>query len=183
MRGRPEDIRALVALNGGTLIGRTRLQKTMFILEACGLGYGFDFLYHYYGPFSEALSIAENSAEVLKVVDVKEKETDFGTRYYVYKIPECDSKASVDPDEKKDADRTKILKILNEKEHDSIVVELAATVMFLQKNGYETDEKAWEETKLRKSAKATPERVEIAKQLLAKISQFRDHTSAHPDTL
>ncbi len=171
MRGRLESICALIALNGGELIGYHRLQNTMYILDACRVGYGFEFLYHYYGPFSDDLHAGLESAAALDYIDADEHTTDSGHRYKVYTLtqrfsPHLAESETPDVREK----RAEILKILDGKEHDSIVVELAATVMFLQKNGYETDEKAWAETKLRKSAKATPERVEIAKQLLRELS-------------
>ena len=41
-----------------SLVGRTRFQKTAYFLEAAGVGYGFDFSYHYYGPYSEELAVA-----------------------------------------------------------------------------------------------------------------------------
>ncbi len=77
-------------------------------------------------------------------------------------------------DEKTDRDqrRLDLLNILKNKAYDSIVLELAATVLFLQKCGYDTPEDAWQETKLRKATKATPQRVKTAEKLLGEISEF-----------
>ena len=44
------DVAKVIELNGGELIGRTRLQKTFYFLERLGVGFGFDFQYHHYGP-------------------------------------------------------------------------------------------------------------------------------------
>jgi uncharacterized protein len=40
----------LIALNGGEIIGKIRLQKIAYLLEAAGLGIGLDYDYHHYGP-------------------------------------------------------------------------------------------------------------------------------------
>ena len=34
----------LIALNGGTLVGRTRLQKQAYLLDKCGASFGLDSL-------------------------------------------------------------------------------------------------------------------------------------------
>lgn len=49
---------AIVRDAGGRIVGRTRLQKIGFFLEAAGLGAGFPFKYKHYGPYSEELSAA-----------------------------------------------------------------------------------------------------------------------------
>ena len=45
MTNQGEAVREIVALSGGRLIGKTRLQKAGYLLELAGLGYGFDFSY------------------------------------------------------------------------------------------------------------------------------------------
>ena len=49
----PVAVTALVNLNGGRIVGKTRLQKTVYLLKECGIDLGFDFDYHHYGPYSE----------------------------------------------------------------------------------------------------------------------------------
>jgi hypothetical protein len=51
--------------------------------------------------------------------------------------------------------------------YDAISLELAATAHYLTQNGYK--ENAWEETRRRKTVKATTERVEKAQRLLAEL--------------
>jgi len=36
----------IVALNAGRLVGKTRLQKTAYLLEKCGMNAEFNFGYH-----------------------------------------------------------------------------------------------------------------------------------------
>lgn len=57
-------IQAIVALNSGRLVGRTRFQKTVYLLEKLGLEGPFDFEYHYYGPYSAELAEAIDVASV-----------------------------------------------------------------------------------------------------------------------
>jgi len=61
--------------------------------------------------------------------------------------------------------REQILKILDG--YDAICLELAATAHYLTHNGYKAD--PWEETRRRKTVKATAERVAKAKRLLTEL--------------
>ena len=69
----PDDVAvSIVALNDGELIGRTRLQKTAFLLERCGMDSGLEFDYRHYGPFSVDLARGCDDAEFdgrLKMVE------------------------------------------------------------------------------------------------------------------
>jgi hypothetical protein len=51
------------------LVGRTRLQKTMSLLEMTGLGYGFPFDYYKFGPYSEDLVVSLDRAIALGYVE------------------------------------------------------------------------------------------------------------------
>jgi uncharacterized protein YwgA len=53
----------LVALAGGELTGRIRLQKIVYLLEQKGLKSGARFAYHHYGPYAEAISDAVTDAK------------------------------------------------------------------------------------------------------------------------
>ena len=52
-----------VALAGGELVGRIRLQKVIYLLDHLGMNSGAPFEYHHYGPYSEALSDAVTDAK------------------------------------------------------------------------------------------------------------------------
>lgn len=52
-----------VALAGGELVGRIRLQKVVYLLEQLGMNSGVPFEYHHYGPYSEAISDAVTDAK------------------------------------------------------------------------------------------------------------------------
>ena len=53
---------------GGQIVGRTRLQKIAYLLEATGLGSGFEFEYRHYGPYSEQLADAVSVSRRLSII-------------------------------------------------------------------------------------------------------------------
>lgn len=52
-----------VALSGGEIVGRIRLQKVIYLLDRLGMNSGAPFEYHHYGPYSEAVSDAVTDAK------------------------------------------------------------------------------------------------------------------------
>ncbi|WP_018407482.1 hypothetical protein [Methylocystis rosea] len=52
-----------VALSGGELVGRIRMQKVIYLLDQLGMGSDAAFEYHHYGPYSEAVSDAVTDAK------------------------------------------------------------------------------------------------------------------------
>lgn len=157
----PDSVRAIVAASGGSIVGKTRLQKSAYLLEATDVGFGFDFSYHYYGPYSEELAIAATDAEALDLIRVRWEEAQTGLPYAVY---EAGDSKGVGEDELS-ARRQEILNTLDR--YDSISLELAATAHFLAANGFSQD--PWAETRKRKSVKATPERLGRAQRLLGEL--------------
>lgn len=153
-------IAKIIALNGGTLIGKTRLQKTAYFLEELCDDSDLDFDYHYYGPYSEELSIGIADAQALGYIKSEWKSTKVGTEYAVFQ-------SFVDLNEEYgDKEKKRVLEILSN--YDSVSIELAATVDFLSKNGFPED--AWEETIRRKEDKSTDDRIRKAKSLLKELT-------------
>jgi uncharacterized protein YwgA len=154
-------IAGLVKLNGGKLVGRTRLQKSVYLLKLCGIDLGFDFDYHYYGPYSEELAVAARDAKALDLIEVEWRNS-YGNEYAIFHsksdadFPNADIAASA-------------LRVLGR--YDATVLELAATADFLRKNGYSND--PWEETRRRKSSKITAHRLEQSKKLLQELEALR----------
>jgi len=58
-----EMVVGAVALAGGELVGRIRLQKVVYLLDQLGMRSGAPFEYHHYGPYSEAISDAVTDAK------------------------------------------------------------------------------------------------------------------------
>lgn len=123
-------ITGLIALNGGQLVGKTRLQKEVYLLQECGIGDFFDFEYHYFGPFSAELAEAADFAEVSGMVRVEEK-------YGHYDVPYSEFTTGVEEPErlgKLDATSARsLLRMLDSR--SAVTLELAATLRFLRNEG------------------------------------------------
>lgn len=50
------DISDLLRAAGGEMVGRVRLQKSVYLLDQMGMDSGLSFDYHHYGPYSAELS-------------------------------------------------------------------------------------------------------------------------------
>src|SRR3954454_4655154 len=72
---------AIVRDAGGSIVGRTRLQKIGFFLEAAGVGEGFPFRYKHYGPYSEQLAAASQAAAILNFIQETEMVATWGGLY------------------------------------------------------------------------------------------------------
>jgi uncharacterized protein YwgA len=69
---------------GGQIVGRTRLQKIAYILEVSGLGGGFPFRYKHYGPYSERLADAAQTARIFGMLTEQETPAAWGGVYSIY---------------------------------------------------------------------------------------------------
>lgn len=150
-----ERVVHIVSDAGGRVVGRTKLQKIAYLLEATGLGDGFPFEYRHYGPYSEELSSAARSAKLLGVLDEKEIATSWGGFYSIY---------SVSTGTTENTARTQLAKIAAGA--DAIELELAATAAFLASEG---NDDPWGETAKRKPEKANSDRLEAAKNLYRQL--------------
>jgi len=156
----PSEVAQIISLAGGEIIGSTRLQKIACLLGLVGAGFGFEFSYHIYGPYSEELSLAASDAGALDIIDVHEKVAAWGGRYSIYR-------ASTGGQQILDANIMKLAK--RAAQADSVALELAVTAAFLADNGHSD---AWEEVAERKRAKATPEMMAKAKALYADFQKI-----------
>lgn len=153
----------LVALNGGELVGKTRLQKLCYLLDACGAGLDVAFDYHHYGPFSAELAFAADDAEALGLLCTEQRHGFHGVPYTVFKS--TDEQGFMEEPDPARATRQRCLDIM--RHYSALVLELAATLVFLERQ--EQVEKAWEELKRRKAAKVNEERLDQVRQLLGEL--------------
>ncbi len=155
----------LVALNGGKLVGKTRLQKVAYLLDACGLKSGVDYEYHHFGPYSAEISSSADVAEILDRLSSEEKPGFHSVPYVTYLTDEAKPMhlGALSADEVG-------AKLSLMERYSAIVLELAATIHYLEKaEGYSPDG-AQDEVKVRKSAKATDERLAKANELLGRLN-------------
>ena len=149
----------LVALNGGQLVSKTRLQKTFYLLEQFGLGTGFEFDYYHFGPFSAELAGATDDAADMGRLTTEVRPGFHEEPYTVYQSengpPDRLSRLAA-------AEVREKLDVLGR--YSALELEVAATILYLRENGYGDNARA--ETMARKPLKATEERVERASQLI-----------------
>jgi uncharacterized protein YwgA len=154
----------IVALNGGKLVGKTRLQKVAYLLDACGMGSGVDYDYHHFGPYSAEVASAADAAEALGRVVSQEKPGFHSVPYVVYEThEEMQTKlGNLSADEV-----SRKLRMM--KGYSAIELELAATIHYLENAEGYSPAGAQEEVKLRKAAKASSERLVQANRLLGSL--------------
>lgn len=152
-----KKIERIIAAAGGEIVGRTRLQKIAYLLELSGNGEGFTFDYHYYGPYSEDLAKATHIAEALKFVEEEDKATTWGGHYSIYRL--------ANPSDAAPTPAQTLIASLGASAN-AVVLELAATAAYFADHNHEDP---WRETEERKPDKATPERLQAARELYAKL--------------
>jgi uncharacterized protein len=163
------NVAKIIQLNGGRLVGKTRLQKTVYFLEVTRQGFGFEFSYHHYGPYSEELTEVTHDAKALGMLEIEYHISQQGPEYAVFSINKPSFKDEGERDDDGDDNkRREILQILGT--YDPVELELAATADFLSKNGYAGD--PWAETRRRKSSKVTAERMRRAQTVLASVERL-----------
>ncbi len=165
MSTREEIVANLVEAAGGVIVGRIRLQKMFYLFQQLGMKGGFDFVYHHYGPYSEALSIAvQRAALINKSIREQEKLSEFGGRFSEFTLlkfaaPRAIGDVPFDSAEKL-ASRMK--------KETSVVIELAATIHWLTHKEAIADWKS--ELSRRKPGKASDDNVAKATELLKDLA-------------
>jgi uncharacterized protein YwgA len=145
---------------GGRVVGRTKLQKMIYLLVASGLEENVPFVYKHYGPFSEQAADAARSASLLGHLTEKEEVSSWGGGYSVYTVEQAFSD---------DSPRHALLGLgVNA---NSVELELAATALFLFKE--EKSSSPWQETARRKPEKAAHGRLESAKLLYGHLRSIQ----------
>ena len=174
----PDDIVVgLVALWGGKLVGRTRLQKGAYLLHRCGANLDLRFVYYHYGPFSFALAEGCLDARADDRLGIAEHR---GPRA-VYGIFTTD-RNSRPPDGVGDLTAEQARPLVERmKQETGLVLEIAATVAFFRDRGMDT-QAAVAETKARKTVKASTERLDKAMRLLRDLGLCNASAGATPET-
>jgi hypothetical protein len=147
----------LVRDTGGTLVGRTRLQKVAYLAQLAGFGGGFDFEYRHYGPYSEELATSMEIASGLGFVREEERRAEWGGRYSIYYRTDRTPQST---------DAARIRFATAAAEIAPVELELAATAAFLfafEGIGRDRPGDPWQETARRKPEKAGDGRIERAK--------------------
>jgi hypothetical protein len=153
----------IIALEGGTVVGKTRLQKMLYLLDQCGLNSGCRYDYRHFGPFST--QIAESAEDVceLNILRYEEKPGFHAVPYGVYQL----AKKIEVADEIGSLPRFVVEeKLAIMRGYTAIDLELAATLKYLRNTGMKNPVEALKDLK---PAKSTPDRLRKAQELLREM--------------
>lgn len=153
-----KKVAAIIADAGGRVVGRTRLQKIAYLLTVTGMESGLVFTYKHYGPYSEDLASAARIGDLLGDLQESEHAAAWGGTYSIFT---AQSPAIGNDSRRRFAEVAA--------ESDAVELELAATAVFLAKEGYPDP---WQETARRKPEKADIERLARARELLRSLSRI-----------
>ena len=78
-------VQIVAAAPGGIIKGSPVLQRTAYLLEVAGVGYGFNFGCKFCSPYCEELELAINGAKVLSEVEQILTTTEWGVTKTTYK--------------------------------------------------------------------------------------------------
>ena len=160
-----EDIAVnLIKLSGGQIDGRTRIQKSAYLLDRCGAKTKLRFTYHYYGPYSFELAEGWEGAWAEGRIAIEERAGRFGIPYSIFKVKDADdgmTNLTNWGDLSPDVARAQLTKMA---EVSDLVLELASAMAYLQEEGY--GDQAIKELKIRKPLKATDGLITKANKLL-----------------
>jgi uncharacterized protein YwgA len=147
---------------GGQIVGRTKLQKTAYLLFLAKFESTFQFGYKYYGPYSEALASAADLAAAFDIIIEDKKQASWGGTYSVYQKSEG----------QESADRIRVALTQTAANSDAVLLELAATAAYLATEGRP---RPWAETARRKPDKAADDRLTRSKGLYRELRAISDN--------
>ena len=138
------------------MVGRTRLQKIAYLLVECGFEDSIPFSYRHYGPYSEDLAEAARNAGLLGIINEEERMASWGGVYSIF---------STEITGIEDITRSNFARTAAEA--DAVELELAATALFLSREGHSDP---WGETARRKPEKAALGRLDRAMTLYRRLA-------------
>jgi uncharacterized protein YwgA len=156
LRERFDRVAQIVRDAGGEIVGRTRLQKTAYLLSVAGFEDAFRFGYKYYGPYSESLSDSAELAAAFDRISESQQQAGWGGTYSVYRSEHGPLSS----------DGRRVALAQEAARSDAILLELAATAAYLAREGRT---RPWTETERRKPDKAADGRLHRAKDLYARL--------------
>jgi len=162
LRDRLSPVVQVIRDAGGEIVGRTKLQKTVYLLTLAGFDARFRFGYKHYGPFSEELADAADLAAAFDLISERQLETSWGGTYSIYTAPA--GEPSPQP--------SRIRLTQEAARSDAVLLELAATAAYLAQEG---KPQPWAETARRKPDKAADGRLDRAKELYARLRAASDN--------
>jgi uncharacterized protein len=160
-----KDIPSLIQAAGGEVVGKIRLQKEVYLLDQMGLRSGYDFDYHHYGPYSEALAEqVEDDLIFGRLRMDRGRRVSDGVPYAIYRASSAGEGEAIDTHLSLDKIRAALASMQRQ---SATVLELAATIHWLA--FVEGDPNWREELVRRKGAKTQNGRDSEALRLLDEL--------------
>ena len=145
------------------VVGRTRLQKTVKLLQRLKAPMDYDYMIHFYGPYSEGVQSDIGLLESFGLVEEKQCTGLDGSPYFVLQATEQAKKLADRPEVKKFHSAIQIMS-----ESDAVVLELAATYDAFRETG-DDHKTALERLKRKKGTKCEEGRTDKALALLKQL--------------
>ncbi|HEX4078869.1 MAG TPA: hypothetical protein VHX61_08360 [Rhizomicrobium sp.] len=127
-RERFDRVAKIIRDAGGEIVGRTRLQKTAYLLSVAGFEDAFRFGYKYYGPFSESLAEAAEFAAAFDRISETQQAASWGGTYSIYRAQGGQVSGG----------RCRVQLATEAARADAVLLELAATAAYLPEGGLGT---------------------------------------------
>jgi uncharacterized protein len=145
------------------LVGRTRLQKTVKLLQRLGAPLDYSYMLHFYGPYSEDLQAEIGLIENLGLIKEEPHTNHDGVPYYILEATESAQRFANNPEMKPFLGPIEIMS-----QTELVVLELAATYDAFKELGAD-DNEAMMRLRRKKGEKCNEGRVEKALELLKAI--------------
>ncbi|RKL61652.1 hypothetical protein DXT63_15690 [Thermoanaerobacteraceae bacterium SP2] len=146
MKGMLNDYYSIIELLriAGEIEGRKKMQKIVYILKSLGVNFIEDFYFHYYGPYSDTLTVKLEELKSMNIIEeIKDESGAFPKYTYRLKIEDNDIKNGLEK-------YRSLIDILNGQ--NARFLELVATVIYFNREGYSREE-ICEKVKIVKSDK------------------------------
>jgi uncharacterized protein YwgA len=149
------------------VVGRTRLQKTVKLLQHLGAPLDYDYMIHFYGPYSEGVQSDIGLLETFGLVEEREYMSQDGSPYFVLQATGPAQKLAARPEV-----RRFHAAIQTMSESDPVVLELAATYEAFREMG-DDHKTALARLRRKKGTKCDDGRVNKVLALLKKLGLKR----------
>jgi uncharacterized protein len=149
----------IAAHDGGKVVGRTRLQKSIKLLQRIGLPTDYDYVVFFYGPYSEGVKSDLGLLEVLGLIEEEEHTSATGNLYFTINAKPGASLPELEPF---------LPQIRLMENTEQVALELAATYDAFREMGSDHEE-AMVRLRRKKREKCSPENVQAALDLLGRL--------------
>ena len=145
------------------VVGRTRLQKTVKLLQRLGAPLDYDYMIHFYGPYSEGVQADIGLLENFNLIEERECIAQDSSPYFILQATDAAKPLAKRAELGPYLDAIKAVS-----ETDAVVLELAATYDAFREMG-NNHATALKRLKRKKGQKCTQARVDKALKLLRKL--------------